>query len=85
MRRDKLQHLLAGLGGALLFASACQALRVGTTWTIITVALITLALAIGKEYLDSRTGRPDWLDALVTILGGALGYGLIMAVATLPR
>jgi glycopeptide antibiotics resistance protein len=68
---DKTLHLL---GGVLIYL-VCQNFL--TWWISLAVVLI---IAIGIEIYDklSKTGTPELLDIVYTILGGVIAMGLTM-------
>lgn len=73
---DRWMHLVAGL--ALAFGIGCVAS--GERWEVGLVGLLVTACAgFLKEVADACTGENgDLADMLFTILGGAVGYGLLM-------
>lgn len=63
---DKLAHFLAGIAVAAL----------AHPFGVVPALLLTLAAAIGKEILDAKgNGTPEILDAVATLLGGAVLVG----------
>lgn len=73
MTRDKVLHLIAG---------AVIALAVGSFLTPLAGLIAACLAGIGKEVWDHQgNGTPETLDALVTILGGAIIYGGLTWVA----
>lgn len=64
LSQDKANHLAYGA------ALAC----LGAFHSVLTGAALCAAFGIGKEVYDrvSRKGTPDVLDAVATLLGGAL-------------
>ena len=63
---DKLAHFLAGIAVAAL----------AYPFGVVPALLFTLAAAIGKEIWDAKGhGTPEILDAVATLLGGAVLVG----------
>jgi len=60
---DKQAHILAGM--------AVYGLVVAVLPPLYAMAPVLLA-AVGKEVWDSRTHKPDWMDAVATVAGGVV-------------
>lgn len=66
---DKITHTMTGaaIAAAML------------PWGVIPALLAILVAAVGKELWDARGhGTPDFIDALVTVIGGALMLGWLL-------
>lgn len=74
MQRDKLKHLLAGIGISLVF---------GVQFTpfigLIIAAIVGALKEIIWDWLLKR-GTPEFLDFLATVLGGAIAYMVVKFV-----
>lgn len=69
---DKQAHTLAG-------AAIAAALM---PWGVIPALLAVVVAAVGKEVWDAHGhGTPDHIDALVTVIGGALMLGWLSYIA----
>ena len=68
---DKQAHLWAGM--------AIYGLAVAVLPTIYAMAPVLLA-AVGKELWDSRTHKPDWMDAIYTMAGGMSAFLWVLGV-----
>lgn len=74
--KDRAQHFTAGLGaGALSFVALPMFLPESEPWAPWAAAVGSAALAgVAKEVADAfGAGQPDALDALWTVVGGAVG------------
>ena len=72
---DKEMHFWAGVSISIAALVLFKALEVQHCWLWVLCAV--LAAAIGKEFKDYLDyGRPDWKDAVYTIVGGLVGIVL---------
>lgn len=73
---DRYLHLMAGL--LIAFIVGCAAS--GERWSAgLLGVIITFVVGFFKEITDSFTGENgDAIDWLFTIVGGAIGFGLLM-------
>lgn len=72
MTIDKITHALAG--------SAIAAALI--PWGVIPALLAVIVAAVGKEVWDAQGhGTPDQVDALATVIGGALMLGWLSYIA----
>ena len=74
MQRDKLKHLLAGIGISLVFGVQFSPL-IG----LIAAAIVGTFKEIIWDWLLKR-GTPEFLDFLATALGGAIAYMAIKLI-----
>jgi len=74
MQRDKLKHLLAGIGISLVF---------GVQFSPLIGLLIATIVGALKEIIWDwllKRGTPEFLDFLATVLGGAIAYMAIKLI-----
>jgi ABC-type microcin C transport system permease subunit YejE len=74
MQRDKLKHLLAGIGISLVF---------GVQFTPFIGLIIAVIVGALKEIIWDwllKRGTPEFLDFLATVLGGAIAYMVVKFV-----
>lgn len=79
---DKRKHLLAGAACGLA-GTAC-ALLMGLPHAWISGVLAALIAGVGKELYDrdrQEAHTVEWLDALCTVVGGAVASPLLWVVA----
>jgi len=74
MQRDKLKHLLAGIGISLVFGVQFSPL-IG----LITAAIVGALKEIIWDWLLKK-GTPEFMDFLATALGGAIAYMAIKLI-----
>ena len=74
MRRDKLKHLLAGIGISLVFGVQFSPL-IG----LIAAAIVGALKEIIWDWLLKK-GTPEFMDFLATALGGAIAYMVVKIV-----
>jgi len=73
-KQDKLKHLLAGISISLVF---------GVQFTPFIGLIIAVILGALKEIIWDRLlkrGTPEFLDFLVTALGGAIAYMVVKLI-----
>ena len=74
MQRDKLKHLLAGIGISLVFGVQFSPL-IG----LIAAAIVGALKEIIWDWLLKK-GTPEFMDFLATALGGAIAYMVIKLI-----
>jgi uncharacterized protein involved in cysteine biosynthesis len=74
MQRDKLKHLLAGIGISLVFGVQFSPL-IG----LIAAAIVGALKEIIWDWLLKK-GTPEFMDFLATALGGAIAYMAIKLI-----
>jgi hypothetical protein len=74
MQRDKLKHLLAGIGISLVFGVQFSPL-IG----LITAGIVGALKEIIWDWLLKK-GTPEFMDFLATALGGAIAYMAIKLI-----
>jgi zinc transporter ZupT len=74
MQRDKLKHLLAGIGISLVFGVQFSPL-IG----LIAAAIVGALKEIIWDWLLKK-GTPEFMDFLATALGGAIAYMVVKIV-----
>jgi len=73
-KRDKLKHLLAGIGISLVF---------GVQFTPFIGLIIAVIVGALKEIVWDwllKKGTPEFMDFLATALGGAIAYMVVKIV-----
>jgi hypothetical protein len=74
MQRDKLKHLLAGIGISLV-----SGVQFSPLIGLIAAAIVGALKEIIWDWLLKR-GTPEFLDFLATALGGAIAYTVIKLI-----
>lgn len=70
--KDKEMHFWAGVSVSIFALVIFKALEVQHCWLFVTAAVLLAAAGKeAKDYLDY--GRPDFKDAVYTIVGGVVG------------
>lgn len=77
---DKWKHFIVGIPMGAVLQVACDWLIKNPTNAIITAFAIVVAVSYGFELFSKITGigRYDFWDAVASIIGGALGIGLVL-------